>query len=341
MIIDIHCHFVPERYMAFLERASAFAVQREAPRGEDVAVAVGPLRYGLNCTFFDEERLVAHMDRIGVDCSVLSLATPFVNYAVPADLALAAAQLYNDEIADVCRRHRRRFEGLAFLPMQDPDAAARELRRAVREQKLAGGYLASNIGGQYLDQPQFDPVFAAAVELDAPLFIHPSNPPGRERMASYELAVVSGYLLDTTLNIFHMIFGGLLDRRPHLRLCCTHAGGYAPMLRARMQREVDTNPALAERINGTVGDYLKRLYYDTICFEPGYARFLADDVIDPGHMLLGSDTPFPLGEPDPVGFVRRSFHDNAAVQDAILGRNAAQFLRPNKEPEPWRSASLS
>jgi aminocarboxymuconate-semialdehyde decarboxylase len=328
MIIDIHCHLVPEPYVRFVEQAKPFRVEREEARGEDVGVTIGDLRFGLNRTFFDPDRMIARMDRLGVACSVLSLATPFVNYAVPANLAREAAALYNDELAALRRRYPGRFEGWALLPMQDADAAASELKRAVRELGLVGGYLASNVNGRYLDQPQFRAVFDAAVELDVPLFVHPSNPPGRDRMPDYELAVVSGYLFDTTLNVFNMVFGGLFDRYPTLRMCCAHVGGYAAMLRSRMQRELDTNPALAARISRPVADYLRALYYDTICFEPGYIRFVAEDVVDSSHLLLGSDTPFPLGEPDPVGFIRRSFTDGAEkIGAAILERNAAEFLR--------------
>ncbi|MFZ0839609.1 MAG: amidohydrolase family protein, partial [Xanthobacteraceae bacterium] len=152
------------------------------------------------------------------------------------------------------------------------------------------------------------------------------------RMTKYELAVVAGYLFDTTLNIFNMIFGGLFDRFPGLRLCCTHLGGYAPLLHARMQRELDTNPALAASLKQPLRDYFRSIYFDTICFDPPYARAAVEsDVIDPSRLVLGSDTPFPLGEPDPVGFVERSFRTGApALADAVLHQNALAFLKSRK-----------
>ena len=195
--------------------------------------------------------------------------------------------------------------------------------------RLRGGYMPSNVKGRYLDNAEFAPIFAAATELDVPLFVHPSNPPARERMADYELAVVAGYLFDTTLNIFHMIFGGLLDRYPTLQLCCTHLGGYALMLRARMQREIDTNRDLRMRLKRPLDEYLRSIYYDTICFDPAYARSVIEGgTVDRTHLVLGSDTPFPLGEPDPVGFVGRSFGNTAPdLADMILRRNAREFLK--------------
>jgi aminocarboxymuconate-semialdehyde decarboxylase len=339
MIVDIHCHFVPEGYLRFIEREKGFGVRCLAATGEAVEVEVGLLRFGLNKTFFDPERQLRRMDGLGVDRSVLSLATPLINYATPADVATTAARLFNDEVARLRDRNPARFDGWAFLPMQDCDAAARELRRAITELGLRGGHVASNINGRYLDSAEYAPIFEAAVDLGVPLFVHPTNPPGRDRMAAYELAVVSGYLFDTTLNVFHMIFGGLLDRYPTLRLCCAHTGGYALLLRARMQREVDTNPELAERITRPVGDYLKRLYYDTVCFEGGYLKYAAE-VVGADRLVLGSDGPFPLGEPDPVRFIRRTFGDKSIAVD-VLHHNAAKMFNLGQEANTCKSGKSS
>jgi aminocarboxymuconate-semialdehyde decarboxylase len=328
MITDIHVHHVPEPFVRFVEKAAPYRMLREAASGEAVTLNVAQLKYGLNRTFFDPERLLKRMQEMGVDHAALSLATPFVKFDVPATLGIEAAQLYNDEIARMHKAAPDKFDGWAFLPMQDPDAAANELRRAVRKLGLIGGYLPSNVKGRYLDSEEFTSIFEAAAELDVPLMVHPSNPPGRERMGDYELAVVSGYLFDTTLNIFHMIFGGLLDRHPNLRLCCTHLGGFAPSLRARMQRELDTNPALAARLKRPLSAYLQSIYYDTIAFDPVYLRAaINSNGVDPAHLVLGSDTPFPLGEPDPVGFIRRTFHDRRPeTAEAILHRNAIHLF---------------
>ena len=277
MITDVHVHHVPEPFARFVEKAAPYRMRREPASGESITVNIGELKYGLNRTFFDPERVIKRMQEMGVDHAVLSLATPFVKFDVPASLGVEVAQLYNDEIARMHKAAPDTFDGWAFLPMQDPEAAANELRRAVRNLGLIGGYLPSNVKGRYLDSEEFAPIFEAAAELDVSLMVHPSNPPGRERMGDYELAVVSGYLFDTTLNIFHMIFGGLLDRHPDLRLYCTHLGGFAPFLRARMQRELDTNPALAARLKRPLSAYLQSIYYDTICFDPVYTMTISSD----------------------------------------------------------------
>ena len=333
MIVDVHVHHVPEAFARFVEKAQHYGIRREAPRGESVSLHVGQLTFALTRTFFDIDRLASRMAEMRLDKAILSLATPFVNFEVPAGVGAEAAELYNNEIASLRKSAPSRFSAWAYLPMQDPGLAAKELRRAVTTLGAVGGYLPSNVKGRYLDADEFAPIFAMAIELGVPLMVHPSNPPARERMAKYELAVVAGYLFDTTLNIFNMIFGGLFDRFPRLKLYCTHLGGYAPMLYGRMQRELDTNPGLAAQLKRPLHEYLRSIYFDTICFDPAYARAsIESGTVQPSHLLLGSDTPFPLGEPDPVGFVERSFGADApALVKGILRRNASELLRLDKD----------
>ena len=328
MATDVHCHYVPEVYLKYLEKWQAeFGTRWIWTAADHAQLEVGGKCFAMSRDFLEHERHLARMDRLRIAVGVLSLATPLINYRARAALAIEGARIINDQLARLKAAYPDRFDGWAYLPMQSPEAAADELTRAVRDLGLRGGHVASNVEGRYLDDAAFSPVFETAVRLDVPLFVHSSNPPGQERLGKYELAVVSGYLFDTTVNIFNMIFGGLLDRYPTLKLCCTHAGGYALLLRGRMQREVDTNPELATRIHHSVGHYLRRLYYDTVCLEPQYLRY-AVQVAGPDRFVLGSDAPFPLGEPDPVAFVRGAFEENE-IAERILHRNATEMLKPS------------
>ncbi len=259
------------------------------------------MHFGLNTTFFEMIKQFERMRRDGVERTILSLATPFIDYHLDARLAVEAARVFNDALAAAIASDRARFGGWALLPMQDPNAAAQELRRCVRDHGFVGGHIASNVRGVYLHDAQFEPIFQAAVDLNVPLFVHPADPLGKDRTKEYELTIVAGYLFDNTINILKMICSGFLDRWPTLKLVCAHAGAFSPILRARMQREVDTNPQLSSTLKMPVGDYLRRLYFDTICFEPAILRYVAD-VVPVEHLMLGSDAPFPLGEPDPVTF---------------------------------------
>lgn len=320
MITDMHCHFVPEDYYGLIQGNPAFAVRQVERRGEMIDVEVRGTTFALNDTFFDPARQIARMDRLGIDRTVVSLATPLINYFSEPGLAIDASQTCNDGFARLVRTNPERFAAWAFLPMQDPKAAARELTRCVREHGFVGGHLATNVRGAYLDAPQFEPIFEAAVALDVPLFIHPADPAGKERTAEFELTTIAGYLFDTSINIFRMVCSGFLERHPGLKLVCAHTGGYSLMLRGRMQCEIDKNPAIRRTLQRSVGEYLDRLWYDTAGFEEGYISFAAT-VIPPERLLFGTDAPFLLVLPDPVGFVRRSLPANQA--EAALGGNFA------------------
>jgi aminocarboxymuconate-semialdehyde decarboxylase len=323
MITDIHCHFIPDAYFRFVRQRSEFEVRVDSAPGDSVNLVCRGALYGLNTTFFDPERQLLRMNALGIERSVVSLATPLVDYYVDAELAMKAARLCNDGFAQLVASDPRRFAAWAYLPMQEPSSAAAELRRCVREHGFVGGHLATNVRGTYLPDESFRPIFDTANELDVPLFLHPVDPPGRERTGEYELTVVSGYLFDTTINIMRMICSNFLDRYGKLKLVCAHTGAYSLMLRNRMQREVDTNAKLSKMLNRKVGDYLRDLYFDTVCFEPDYLRFAAG-IVPAEHLLLGSDAPFPLGEPDPVNFVRRALTADDA--ELALSKNFSRLI---------------
>ena len=323
MITDIHCHFVPDDFFRFAQTRDEFAIKIKRRESDLIDLDIRGMHFGLNTTFFDIGKQIERMQRDGVERTILSLATPFIDYHLDAGIAIKAARVFNDALAIAIATDGARFGGWALLPMQDPAAAAEELRRCVRDHGFSGGHIASNVRGVYLHDARFEPIFRTAVDLNVPLFVHPADPLGKDRTREYELTVVAGYLFDNTINILKMICSGFLDRWPTLKLVCAHAGAFSPILRARMQREVDTNPQLSGVLKMPVGNYLRRLYFDTICFEPAILRYVRD-VVPVEHLMLGSDAPFPLGEPDPVNFVRNALPADQA--DLILNHNFNRMI---------------
>jgi len=323
MITDIHRHFVPPEFFRFVREREEFSVTVKRREGNSVDLDIRGMHFGLNETFFDIPRQIGQMKQDGVERAILSLATPFIDYHLDAKLAVETARRFNDALAASIAGDGR-FGAWAFLPMQDPEAAADELRRCVRDMGFSGGHIGSNVRGVYLQDARFSPIYRAALELDVPLFVHPADPPGKERTREFELTVVAGYLFDNTINILKMISSGFLDQWPKLKLVCAHTGAFSLILRARMQREVDTNSQLSSTLKAPVGDYLRRLYFDTICFEPAILRY-ATTVVPVEHLMLGSDAPFPLGEPDPVNFVRNALPAEQA--SAILNENFDSLVR--------------
>ena len=322
MITDIHCHFIPNEYFRFVQHRNEFEARVARTDGDVVDLVCRGTHYALNRTFFEPAQQLVRMDELGIDRTVVSLATPLVNYYVDAKLAVEAARLCNDGFAKLVAHNPSRFAAWAFLPMQDPAAAVAELRRCVRDYGFVGGLVGTNVRGTYLPDETFQPIFDVASELDVPLFLHPVDPPGRDRTNEYELTVVAGYLFDSTINIFRMICSNFLDRYGSIKLVCAHTGAFSLMLSNRMQREVQTNATLSRMLPRKIGDYLRDFYFDTVCFEPEYLRFAAS-FVPVENLLLGSDAPFPLGEPDPVNFVRRALP--AAQADLVLGGNYSRL----------------
>ena len=322
MITDMHCHYVPAEYFALVKSRPELEVVEVARAGEAVDIAVRNVRFALNETFFDPARQIARLDRLGIDKTVVSLATPLINYfrtpRSPSRRRMCATMVSRSSSISAPQR----FAAWAFLPMQDPVAAAAELRRCVKEHGFVGGHIASNVCGAYLPNERFAPIMETAQDLEVPLFVDPADPAGKDRTGEFELTVIAGYMFDTTINIFRMICSGFLDRYPRLKLVCAHTGGYSLMLRGRMQCEVDTNPLLARALRQSVGAYLDQLYYDTAGFEPGYLGFAAT-VVPPERLLFGTDAPFLLVLDDPIGFVRQALPGPQA--EAALGKNFQQL----------------
>jgi aminocarboxymuconate-semialdehyde decarboxylase len=324
MITDMHCHFVPEEFFQFVQKRDEFAVKVERAEGKAVDVSIRGNVFDLNTTFFNLGRQIERLDRLGIDRTILSLATPFIDYYLDAPIAIEAARVFNDSLAASIEHQRQRFGAWALLPLQDPAASAAELRRCVRELGFVGGHVASNVRGTYLHADAFCPVYEAAVELGVPLFVHPADPAGKDRTRDYELTVVAGYLFDNTINILNIVCSGFLDRWPDLKLVFAHTGAFSLVLRARMQCEVDSNPRRPYgHLKRSIGDYLGQLYYDTACFDPAILRF-ATTVVPVEHFVMGSDAPFPLVVPNPVAFVQEALPPDAAA--LVLHQNFDRLL---------------
>jgi aminocarboxymuconate-semialdehyde decarboxylase len=234
MVTDIHCHFIPDELFKFVQACKEFDTCVTAMDGERVDITVRGMHFGLNPTFFEPARQVARMDLLGIDRTVISLATPLVNYYLEPKIACEAARLCNDGFAELVASEPGRFLAWAFLPMQDPTAAAAELRRCVRDHGFIGGHVATNVRGTYLPDEAFRPIFDTAKELDVPLFLHPVDPPGRDRTGDNELTVVAGYPHD--LHQFpRPVSGPEIGLRPYRRV--QPAAAQPDATRGRYQRD--------------------------------------------------------------------------------------------------------
>ena len=238
---------------------------------------------------------------------------------------LAAA--LNESIANRVREHPTRFLGLATVPLQDIDASIVEAKRAIQELGLHGFQLGSNVGGKNLNHPDYFPFFKTVAELDVPLFIHPYIPPGEERMQDYYLHNLLGMVTETGLAIASIIYGGVLERLPNLRIIFAHAGGVFPYIVGRMDHgyKVRTEEC-TKAIPHPPSHYLKQVYFDCMSFNDRALHYLVDTV-GADRVLLGSDYPFDMGPiGGPAAEVQANPYLSEEEKEQICGGTAAGTL---------------
>lgn len=326
MIIDVHAHYVPRSFLEAIEKEGApYGASLRRDGGNPTILLAGRPYGPITRHYYETKPRLAEMDKAGVDMQVLSLNPPMVYWA-DAGLGTRLARLYNDELAAAVAGRPDRLAGLATVPLQDVPAAVAELERAIRQLGLRGVYIGSNVCGKELDHPDLLPFFAQAEALRAPVFIHPIDVLGGERLGSYYLHNGLGNPFDTAVAAARLIFGGILDRFPRLQVCLAHAGGALPYLIGRLDRVYRVRKEAREKIRRPPTTYLRRLYYDTITHHGPALRYLVG-LMGADRVALGSDYRFDMGLSDPAGPVRAVRQLSRTDRSAILGGVAARLLK--------------
>jgi aminocarboxymuconate-semialdehyde decarboxylase len=327
--IDTHTHVLTEETAALLRKEAPRVPVTITPADENWAVLdVGDAAYKpFPRGGFDIAQRLHDMDATGVDVHVLSATPQTYLYNQDPGLTATTAALQNDQIAKLVNTHAERFMGIATLPMQAPEKAAIELTRAMTKLGLRGAMIGSNVMGKNLDDPSFEPLWAAAEALGAFIFIHPVNVAGADRLKSYYLGNLIGNPLDTTIAAACLVFGGVLDRHPKLTVCLAHGGGYVPYQAGRWTHGWQVRPEPKKNVKQVPREIIGRFLYDTIlhsaeALEYMIARAGAD------HVLLGSDYPYDMAMLDCVAHVKAlSISDSEKA--GILGGHAEELLRWN------------
>ena len=244
----------------------------------------------------DVAKRIEDMDRVGIDVEVVSLSTPNVFFADAARQP-EIARMVNDAYAELVAKHPKRFKGFASIPMDAPDAALKELHRAIDELKLNGVILLSNIRGKALTSPTYRPFFEEANRMKLCILLHPMLPANPEAFQEYVLGPIIGFPFDTTLAVARMCYDGLLRDLPEIRWIIAHLGGAVPYLMERMDNGFRDFAECRAKIDQLPSTYLKRLYYDTVTFSP-YTLKMARDLVGVDHLVMGSDYPHLLGSID-------------------------------------------
>lgn len=323
MIVDFHNHYYPEVYLKELERGTTRARLERDGGGRLLLHYPGDYNVVVEGHRSISERLRV-MDEQGIDVQAFSLTTPGVHVEERAR-GIALARLVNDAFAEAAAEHPGRFAPLAALPLQDPEAAVEELERAVTRLGHRGALLFSNVNGRPLDDPAYLPMFARAEALDVPLFIHPTNPAAIEFIEAYRLTAILGFLFDTTVAITRLVFAGVLEKHPRLKLVLGHLGGTMPYVAERADRGFEAYAECREHIDRPPTEYFRRTYLDTVNFQPRALR-LALDLMGDDHIVLGTDFPHEVGNVRRALDTVRGLGLDGAATDRILGGTAAALL---------------
>ncbi len=324
--IDIHTHILPRELPPWAERfGDAGFVQIEPLEGGCLRMMrhgkafrdVGP-----NC--WDPQVRIDECDQVGVGMQVLSTIPVLFNYAAKSEHTLDVARFLNDHIAGIVHEHPTRFAGLGTLPMQDPDLAVAELERCMSI-GLAGVQIGSHVNAWNLSAPELFPVFAAAERLGAAVFVHPWDMMGQERMQRYWLPWLVGMPAEASLAICSLIFGGVLERLPRLRIAIAHGGGAFPSTLGRIEHGYTCRPDLVAIDNPhNPREYIGRFYVDSLVHDPNALRYLLE-LFGAHRIALGTDYPFPLGEDVPGQLIAScNFSDDVRTQ--LLRSTALDWL---------------
>ena len=290
---DLHTHYYPDAFFRLIEQVGGAFSFGTDPTGRTIIRYRGSRFFGITPPMTDPALRIEDMDRVGIDIEVLSLSTPNVYFAPPERQA-EVARLVNDAYAELASRHPRRFKGFASIPMDDPDAALRELERTQGELRMNGVIVLSNINGRALTDARYRPFFVECDRRRVCVFIHPMIPASAEPFAEYVLGPIVGFPFDTTLAVARLCYAGVFRELPNIRWILGHLGGAVPYLMERMDNGWRDFAECRANIDELPSVYLKRLYYDTVSFSAPSLR-LARELVGADHLVMGSDYPHLLG----------------------------------------------
>ena len=322
-VIDIHNHVTPRRFVRAIEKEGSWHTL-----GPDVGELHIP-KFSIS----PEDRII-EMDDMGVDVHVLTINTGFFRYDLEARVTKAIADECNEELFEMMTAHPHRYLGLASIPLQDVPMAIEVMADAMTERGFKGITIGDHVNGVNLDEPQFYPFWKAVEELGAVVFFHQCSATVDEhRTSRYGLPNVIGNLVERAITFGTLVYGGIMDKYPDLKLCLGQAGGYTAFGAARMDKgwragalenmpEFDDSRAFLEK---APSEYLSRFYYDSCTYTESTLRVLIDAVgID--QVVLGTDYPAPMFLDDPVNWINSLHSLSASEKVAILEKNPARLL---------------
>jgi aminocarboxymuconate-semialdehyde decarboxylase len=329
LTIDLHCHAL----LPAVEALVADAPQKAAePALMQQAMGEASVRHNQSTMLpiaaprlTQPEQRLADMDEMGVDVQVVSPSPTQYYYWAEPDLARAVVNGVNEGIAEICARHPARLAGLGSVSLQHPALALKQLEYAVYELGLKGVEISTSVNGKELDDPSLRGFWARAAELGALVFIHPMGTTLGARTATHYLQNTIGQPLETTIALSRLIFSGILESHPELKVVAAHGGGYLPTNIGRSNHAFAVRPEAAADMRTAPGEQLKRIWFDTVVYDPLALRQLIERV-GASQVVVGTDYPFDMGYYDVHALVDAVPELTEEERAAILGGNAAELI---------------
>ena len=321
--VDIHAHYFPETFLNLIaEEGKRFnAACRRTEKEfflETPVFSGGPISNSM----IDVKQRVADMDQQGVAVQAISLTAPMANWG-DAEFDNKLVQAWNNEASAAHKAYPTRLVSLLTLPMHHPDRAIDELNRASKLPGTRGVYMPTSINNQDLDHPVFEAIWARIANLDLPVFLHPVQTVGGERLKPFHFSNLLGNPFDTAIAASHLIFGGVLDRHPKLRVSLSHGGGALPIVIGRLDRGWQVHPEI-RHMEQPPSAYLQRFTYDTIVHSKAIMEFVIKEV-GAERVMIGSDYCYSMGYDRPIEFLEQ-IDLTSAQRRMILGGTAASVL---------------
>jgi aminocarboxymuconate-semialdehyde decarboxylase len=320
MNIDIHSHCIPEAYLeAVLSDPEGMGARLD---GEFLHLSWGPT-WKVYTRQRDLKGRIQVLDEARIDVAAISVAPSWLpGYQYPSDIGQRVTTVINDALEDIARDYDGRFVVMGNVPLQDVDASIAELEK----RRLPSVQILSNVNGRNLDDPAFLPFFKAAERLGTFIFVHPaeSSTVGADRLGSYSLKNLIGNPTDTAIGVASLMFGGVLDACPNLKVCFAHAGGSTPYIWGRWAHGQRVRSEAKVRTTTPIEDLKRRVYFDTLSHSPSAFRFLLGEAgVD--RVMLGTDCPANMADMDQVAKIENMGLPDADVK-RILGGTAAALL---------------
>jgi aminocarboxymuconate-semialdehyde decarboxylase len=271
------------------------------------------------------DKRLADLDAMGIDLQVVMCPPPQCYYTVPLNVAVKAARIVNEGVAAYVAARPDRFAALGTVPMPDGDEAALELEHCMTALKFRGVQILTNVAGRELSDPAFAPFWKKAEELGAVVLIHPNGFTQAQRLSRFYFNNVIGNPLETTIALHYLIFDGVLERHPGLKIVAVHGGGYLGAYSGRIDHAWGARGDARGDLPKPPSSYLKRIYVDTVVFTPGQLAALVD-TFGVEHVLMGTDYPYDMGEYDPLQHLDVTPGLDATARVAIAGGNAKKLF---------------